>query len=410
MIRFLFTAFLLAASISGCRVIPVRPEPIVTQETLPSVPTTTKTAEKFDIEKPLRCNVNWIEQDIITTIPYKDVIFKLERITKSDPLPRYEITGFTFKDMPAEKVISKLLSEANIKVIALDGPYNRLSARNLKGELEKTIKMISESSEIYYTYDAKSKRLILRRKESWRLHMPSSKIVILAILDALRGSDIKDIITDWEDKTLLFKGGYGIEKKVRNLIKYFDEEPNLLAYDVDVYRVYPVNYSKEIVWQDILKEFPEDTVKVSLRGVLGRLLITGSEMNSATLRKFLRSRAAVKQISQGTFIVPTRWQSRFDIGRCGSQEIAEAGLSILVKSSIKERRLESDITFDLPRGELTRFSTKSRLGENFLVIGIPTEAFGTTRKNAEIVVLLSPRVIRIIKSTEYIKQSEKSLF
>ena len=77
--------------------------------------------------------------------------------------------------------------------------------------------------------------------------------------------------------------------------------------------------------------------------------------------------------------MPNSWRSRFDVGRCGRREDPESDLSILSKATLDENnRLSTEITLDTLRGELTKFDVRNRFGENFLIIGIPSSAFGSS--------------------------------
>ena len=76
---------------------------------------TPKGARVFDLETPLRCSVNWQTQQMITTIPYNIKAFNLVQNGNNDLMPRFEVTGFSFETMPAEKALYKLTKEAGIK-------------------------------------------------------------------------------------------------------------------------------------------------------------------------------------------------------------------------------------------------------------------------------------------------------
>ena len=86
---------------------------MVRPTSLPTEPKTTRSAEMVSLESPMRCTVHETQQNIMTVIPFKQEAFKLERADKSDPLPRYEVTGFSFDGQTAERVFYKLLNEAN---------------------------------------------------------------------------------------------------------------------------------------------------------------------------------------------------------------------------------------------------------------------------------------------------------
>ena len=101
-------------------------EKIASETILPQDPNmirTPKGASSLDLESPLRCYVNWNTQEMITTIPYNVKAFNMVRNGKNDMLPRFEVTGFTFATMPAEKAMYKLTKEAGIKLVAKDAPY-----------------------------------------------------------------------------------------------------------------------------------------------------------------------------------------------------------------------------------------------------------------------------------------------
>ena len=165
----------------------------------PKMIRTPEGASSLDLETPLRCSVNWQTQQMITTIPYNVKAFNLVKNGSNDLLPRYEVTGFSFATMPAEKALSKLVKEAGIKLIAKDAPYASISAENLRGELSEVIGMIADAAEIYYSYDANNKTLRISRKANFSLYVPKSRPILLGILDVLRGSGITDVTSDWDD-------------------------------------------------------------------------------------------------------------------------------------------------------------------------------------------------------------------
>ena len=120
----------------------------------PNMIRTPKGANELDLETPLRCSVNWDTQQMILTLPYNMSAFRLEKNGVNDPLPRFEVTGFSFEKMPAEKALYKLTKEAGIKLVAKDAPYASISAENLRGEFSEVINMIADAGEIYYSYEA----------------------------------------------------------------------------------------------------------------------------------------------------------------------------------------------------------------------------------------------------------------
>lgn len=364
----------------------------------PDMVRTTEGASSLDLETPLRCNVNWSTQQMITTLPYNLKAFNLTRNGIDNPLPRFEVTGFSFKTMPAEKALLKLTKEAGIKLVAKDAPYASISAENLRGELSDVIKMITDAAEIYYSYNADTKTLTIGRKTNFTLYVPKSRPIILALLDVMRGAGITDVTTDWSDYSLTFDGDSELQKKIQKLLAYFEDNPVLIAYDVSIFKIYPQNRQRDIKWQNMLDVFDFGTIKTAKTGVIGRVLTTSNDINVGTLQAFLGSQARVVTVAQGKFVVPNLWMSRFDIGKCASVKMPEAQLSLLAKSSLMpQNRIFSNITLEGTDGQITQFNIRSKLGENFLIIGIPNDVLGSGSPKSETIVFIVPRIIRTIK-------------
>lgn len=364
----------------------------------PNMIRTPKGASSLDLETPLRCNVNWKTQQMITTLPYNLKAFNLTRNGINNPLPRFEVTGFSFETMPAEKALLKLTKEAGIKLVAKDAPYTSISAENLRGELADVIKMITDAAEIYYSYNAETKTLTIGRKANFTVYVPKSRPIILALLDVLRGAGITNVTTDWSDYSITFNGDYELQTKIQELLKYFEDNPVLVAYDVSVFTIYPQTSDHDIQWQKMLNVFDFGTIKTAKTGVIGRFLTTSDDLNFATLQAFLGEQARVVKAAEGKFVVPNLWMARFDIGKCANLKSPEAQLSVLAKSSLMpQNRIFSDITLEGANGQITQFDIRSKLGENFLIIGIPNEIFGISNPKSETIVFMVPRIIRTIK-------------
>ena len=70
----------------------------------------------------------------------------------------------------------------------------------------------------------------------------------------------------------------------------------------------------------------------------------------------------------------------------------------MAKSSLMpQNRIFSDITLEGTEGQITQFNIRSKLGENFLIIGIPNEIFGISSPKSETIVFMVPRIIRTLK-------------
>lgn len=366
---------------------------------------TPKGANLLDLESPLRCSVNWNTQQMISTIPYNLTAFNMVRNGTNDLLPRFEVTGFSFDTMPAERALLKLTKEAGIKLVAKDAPYASISAENLRGELSEVIDMITEAAEIYYTYNANNKTLRISRKANFSLYVPQSRPILLAILDVLRGAGITDFTADFDDYTITFSADYELKNQVLNLINYFEENPILIAFDVRVFSLYPQN-GKDIDWQAMTSVFEFGAIKSSRTGVLGRVLTTSNDINVGTLNAFLGQQARVEPVAEGKFVVPNVWFSRFDIGKCAPRSSKEADLSILAKASFEQNdKIFTDLTLESRDGEITSFDVRSKLGENFLIIGLPNGIFGVDKPKSETIVFMVPRIIKTLKTNKHLENN-----
>lgn len=360
-------------------------------------------ANALDLETPLRCNVNWETQQLILTLPINNSAFRLERLGINDKLPRFEVTGFTFETMPAEKALYKLTKEAGIKLVAKDAPYASLSGDNLKGEFSDVIGMITEAADIYYSYDSKNKVMTLQRRADLMLYVPHSRPLILAFLDVLRGSGITDMTTNWADYSIQFNADMELKNKITTLINYFESNPNLVAYDVSVFKIYPHD-GCDVEWKNLLDAFHFGSITTAQTGVIGRVLTTTNDISLENLRHFLGKSADIVSVSEGKFVVPNLWLSRFDIGKCGKMKCPESEMSVLAEASVeKGNYINTDITLENTQGQITQFNVRNKLGENFMIIGLPNELFGQKKPRSETVIFVVPRLIRTLKTNETIK-------
>ena len=387
---------------------PVPEIPVYTAEVKePSYPTirTPQGANRLDLETPLRCFVNWETQQMISTVPYNIKAFNLVRNGKNDMLPRFEVNGFSFETMSAEKALLKLTKEAGLKLVAKDAPYASISAENLRGDFTDVVNMIADAAEIYYTYNAANKTLRISRKANFSLYVPQSRTIMLAILDVLRGAGITDFTSDFDDYSITFDADFELRSQILNLIGYFEENPILLAYDVKVFNLYPYKPTG-VEWQQIMEVFGFGSIKSAKTGVLGKILTTSNDINVASLTSFLSRQARVEDVGEGKFVVPNLWFSRFDVGKCIRRDSILADLSILTKASYEQNdKIFSDITIESRDGEISKFSIRSRLGENFLIIGLPNTVFEAKSPLSETIIMVVPRVIKTLKTNKALENN-----
>ena len=364
---------------------------------------TTFRANDLDLETPLRCNVNWKTQEMVQILPHNNVSFKLERNDVNDKLPEFEVRDFSFDNIPAEQALLKLTEEAGITLVAKDAPYPMLYGNEISGSFKEVVEMIAKSADLFYRYDAKTNSIILSRRASFTLYIPSSRTLMIGFLDVLRGAGITDMVTNWRDYSITFETNLETMNKVEGLVKDFENNPTMVMYDVNIFRA----KAKEpcgIVWNDLLKDFEFGSIATAQTGVIGRMLTVTNDISIENLKSFVSKYADIQDISEGRFVVPTHWFSRFDVGRCGKLENMEYPLSLLAKAGIeKNNRILSEITLDTTEGEITKFKARNRIGENFLIIGLPSEIFGTAEQGTETIVFIVPRLVRMLKTDEMIK-------
>jgi hypothetical protein len=156
-----------------------------------------------------------------------------------------------------------------------------------------------------------------------------------------------------------------------------------------------------------LPAFGENNIRMSIPGVVGRALVVSPEINTKTLQEFLSQQSNVVLISQGTFSIPNGWQSKFDIGQCSKEDRLETDLIIGATGKYGDyggyQKIDAKIVLTTKYGELTSFNIPSSIGDNYVIIGIPTHSFVTTPETlispfAELVVFMSPRLVSIVDS------------
>ena len=362
---------------------------------------TTDTARRFSVELPMRCEVDWDNQSVVSVVPAETI--EMVRLGVGDPLPELQVSDYEFKDLTVKNALDKLLDGTDISVVEQGALYEKITGTISSGDLSDAVELMTKMGRVYYSYDAQNGELNLSHRAKWLIKMPQDQTIIMALLDAMHGADMRNLLVDWADKTVVFEGNYQTEREVAKIIADISGKKYMLAWDIDVYRVYP-RTDNPIVWMNLLPAFGEKNIKMSIPGVVGRALVVGPEINTKTLQEFLGQQANVVLISQGTFAIPNGWQSRFDIGQCGREERLETDLVVGATGTYGDfggrDKIDAKIVLRTSQGELSSFNIPSTVGDNYVIIGIPTHSFVTTPETlvspfAELVVFMSPRVISI---------------
>ncbi|MCL2017609.1 MAG: hypothetical protein FWG80_02455 [Alphaproteobacteria bacterium] len=368
---------------------------------------TTDTARRFALDLPKRCQVDWDNQRVLSVLPEEHV--EIVRLDVGGALPEFNVENYSFEKLLVKDVLEKLLDGTNIRVIEKESLPDKISGTIRSGNLPDAVELIAKMGRAYYSYDADLKELYIGRRARWLMKMPKDQGVIMALLDAMRGADMRNMLVNWEDRTMQLEGNYQTEREVRQIVADLGAQKYIIAWDIDVYRVYP-RTENPIVWMNMLPAFGNKNIKMSIPGVVGRTLVVSPEINTKTLQHFLSQQANVVLISQGTFSVPNGWQSRFDIGQCSREERLETGLIVGATGKFGDyagmKKIDAKIALRTPAGEIASFSIPSSLGDNYVIIGIPTHSFIEAPETlispfAELVVFMSPRVISVVRQGEF---------
>ncbi len=376
---------------------------------------TTDTAQHFAIGLPKRCTVDWNNQSVIDVVPEEKI--EIIRLNTGDELPQLQVSDYEFRELTVKQALDKLLDGTDIAVIEDEDLYEKISGSITSGQLSDAVELMSKMGRVYYSYDADNGEIHLRHRAKWLLKMPQNESIIMALLDAMHGANVRNLLVDWQDKTLVFEGNYQTEREVAKIVADVASKKYMIAWDIDVYRVYP-RTDNPIVWMNLLPAFGEKNIKMSIAGVVGRALVVGPEINTKTLQEFLAQQANVVLISQGQFVIPNGWQSRFDIGQCSKEERLETDLIIGATGKYGDfggrDKIDAKIVLRTSNGELSSFNIPSSVGDNYVIVGIPTHSFVTTPETlispfAELVVFMSPRVISIVEPDKIPNDAETPL-
>ena len=411
---FLYAA-ICAVMVSGCAKKQQRPvfdnvtvvqNTVIDENSVPIFPKkaalTTDTAQRFALDLPKRCTVDWNNQSVVSVVPEEKI--EIVRLNTGDDLPDLKVSDYEFKKLYVKDALEKLLEDTDISVIEDQATFEKISGTISTSSLADAVELMAKLGRVYYSFDKEFGEIHLTGNGKWMIKMPKDETMIMAILDAMRGADVRNLLVNWQDKTVVFEGNYQTEREVSKIIADVASKKYVLAWDIDVYRVYP-KADDAIVWMNMLPAFGENNIRMSIPGVVGRALVVSPEINTKTLQEFISQQANMVLVSQGTFAIPNGWQSRFDIGQCGKEDRLETDLIIGATGTYGNyggyKKIDAKIVLSTTNGELTSFKIPSNVGDNYVIVGIPTHSFVTTPETlispfAELVVFVSPRLISIV--------------
>ena len=356
-------------------------------------PTQQSSVATINLETPFRCRTDLIKnQDIISSIKVSADDFKLKQIDVVDDLPRYEVNGFSFEDTPVDQALQILVEEAGIEVFTEDDTYIALSAKDIYGELSLVIDELSNAGETYYQYDAKQKRLYLTRRARFELQMPNNRMLILGVLDALRGAGIENITPNWNTNVLSLTLTKDEEKSVRDLMSHIMKTGEFLVADTHVYAVTPTQNDSN--WGTVVNAFGVEKIHATNSGLSGKLLSMSHQKNADNFMETVKRYYTVTPISHGMSVVPNGWKMRFDIGKCATTPYIQNQLSLLLYPNVgKGNAVDMQITLNTTQGELSTFKTNTAIDDELAIVGIADQ----NGIGSEILAMMKLKLIRLVQ-------------
>lgn len=355
---------------------------------------TQSSASLLSIETPFRCQTDSLKnQQVITSIRVEPEDFKLKYVDTIDDLPRYEVNGFSFDEKPLDEALQQLVEEAGIEVYTEDEAYISLNAKDIYGELALVVDELTKAGETYYKYDAKQKRLYLTRRGQFELKVPVNRVLILGVLDALRGAGVENANPNWKTGVITLTLTHEEERRLEKLMAQMIEKGQFLVADTTIYSIASMNTNGN--WGEIIQSFGADKIHTSNNGLMGKLLSMDHQKSSENLMQSIQKYYQVQPVSQGMAVVPSGWKMRFDIGRCATASYAQNQLSLLIFPHLKKNgTVDARITLDSANGELSTFRVNAAVDNELAIIGIPDQ----TGFGSELLAIMKLKLIRLVNN------------
>jgi hypothetical protein len=217
-------------------------------------------------------------------------------------------------------------------------------------------------------------------------------MVMLAMLDALRGAGISDVRPDWKNNTILMSLTQKEKETAEELLQYIQKDGYLLLADTQVFAVRPRTPSAN--WQQVVRRYGAGRVYSANNGLSGKVLSMGNQVPAQHFLKALGTEFNIAPISQGVAIVPNGWKMRFNVGQCAPSSTPLTALSVLMSTRIKSpEKVETNITLETKGGELGSFNSIAGIDNELVIIGVP--APGSSKE--ELLITVKLRLIRLTK-------------
>ena len=324
----------------------------------------------IDAELPFRCAAPAFEKSLASTLVLKDTDFVFLSAETADPLPRYAVNGYTFKNKPLDKALSELVKDAGITVIAEPATYPTMSATNITGELAGVVQQLADKANIFYTYYANSKTLILKTRTTMAIQLPYEKSVLLALLDALRGAEIKRLNVDWEKYQIRMDVSVDELTRAKALVQQIMHDSYLLVAETKMYYVESLPNGTHL--NNSIGSLGLDKLATITSGVVGQSIVLNNTTPVDELIQRIKNTTKVSLLAQGVAIVPNGWNMRFNLGECAVSPLPYPHFSMLVRTRIHNQNdMQTQITLLSSAGELASFPLTTALNQEVALVGIP---------------------------------------
>ena len=350
----------------------------------------------LDIELPFRCSSATLDEGegVAASIALSKRDFTVRLPGQTSLLPRYQVNGFSFSNKTADVAISELLKSAQIKVVAEEGKYPTLSARDLKGELFVVMEELVQQSNLFYTYQADSKTLFLTHKAKAIVQVPTNKLVMMAVLDALNGAHFEPLSIDWTHFQITLNLTRPELNEVQSLMGMMVKEKYILAAQVKLYDI--SSKATKTHWQTVFDKLGTRKISSVQNGLVGQALTLAPSVDEQTFLSAMQGTFSPVLVAAGKVVVPSGWRTRFNFNQCASQ-MSYPELTVFLKTSVKKKNeAQTVLTLDSSSGEITSFDLNNDLDQKVMIVGVPVPG----RTHQELMMSVQFQFIQLIKKGE----------
>ena len=324
----------------------------------------------IDAEMPFRCAGPTPDKSLASTLALQDTDFVFLSAENSDPLPRYAVNGYSFQNKPLDKALNQLVKSAGIKVVAEPGPYPVMSANNIMGELAGAVQQLTEKAGVFYQYYDNTKTLSLSRRTTMAIQLPRDKSVLLAMLDAFRGSEIKRLDVDWDKYQIRMNVSAPEFEKAQALVAQIKRDAYLLVAETKMYYIESLTDGTHLHYS--LSTLGMNKLATITSSGVGQSIVLNDTTPVDEFMNRMRRVARLKLLAQGVAIVPNGWNMRFNLGECAVSPLPYPHFSMLMRTRIHNQdEIQTQVTLLSSAGELATFPLKTSLNQEVALVGIP---------------------------------------